>query len=148
MLTKDPKVRINANDALRHPWFEKFDSAFATKEEQNENLIQSLRNLKNFSAESSLQRAVLSYIATQEIEPQEEKHLKQLFDSLDVNKSGQVTLSDLMEGYTKIYNDKAKAQRAAEQIMKRADMNNSGSIEYSGNLKLKNRVLNGINRNK
>jgi calcium-dependent protein kinase len=137
MLTKDPKARISASDAVKHPWFAKYNISFSTKEEQNEDLIQSLRNLKNFSAENSLQRAVLSYIATQEIEPREEKRLKQLFDSLDINKSGQVTLIDLMEGYTKVYKDKAKAQRVSEQIMKRLDMNNSGSIEYSGRVEVK-----------
>jgi len=135
MLTKDPNARISASDAVKHPWFAKHNTSLSSKEEQYENLIQSLRNLKNFNAESSLQKAVLSYIATQEIEPREEKRLKQLFDSLDVNKSGQVTLSDLMGSYTKIYKDKAKAQRAAEQIMKKLDMNNSGSIEYSGRLR-------------
>lgn len=134
MLTKDPKARVNAGDALRHPWFEKYNSLFASKEEQNENLIQSLRNLKNFSAETTLQRAVLGYIATQEIDPREEKRLKLLFDSLDVNKSGQVTLNDLLEGYKKIYRDEARAQKVAEQIMKRADINNNGCIDYSGKL--------------
>eukprot|EP00826_Nyctotherus_ovalis_P051256 TRINITY_DN6396_c0_g1_i7.p1 TRINITY_DN6396_c0_g1~~TRINITY_DN6396_c0_g1_i7.p1 ORF type:complete len:191 (+),score=64.82 TRINITY_DN6396_c0_g1_i7:706-1278(+) len=131
MLTKDPRARVNANDALKHPWFAKYNSLFASKEEQNENLIQSLRNLKNFSAETTLQRAVLGYIATQEIDPREEKRLKLLFDSLDVNKSGQVTLNDLLEGYKKIYKDEARAQKVAEQIMKRADINNNGCIDYS-----------------
>lgn len=132
MLTKDPKARITASDAMKHSWLGKYENSFSTKEEQNENLIQSLRNLKNFGAESFLQKAVLSYIATQEIDTREEKRLKQLFDSLDLNKSGQVTLNDLLEGYTKIYKDKTKAQKASEQIMKRADFNNNGCIDYSG----------------
>eukprot|EP00826_Nyctotherus_ovalis_P051255 TRINITY_DN6396_c0_g1_i5.p3 TRINITY_DN6396_c0_g1~~TRINITY_DN6396_c0_g1_i5.p3 ORF type:complete len:174 (+),score=43.45 TRINITY_DN6396_c0_g1_i5:1342-1863(+) len=144
MLTKDPRARVNANDALKHPWFAKYNSLFASKEEQNENLIQSLRNLKNFSAETTLQRAVLGYIATQEIDPREEKRLKLLFDSLDVNKSGQVTLNDLLEGYKKIYKDEARAQKVAEQIMKRADINNNGCIDYSGKALLHARVPNGL----
>lgn len=145
MLTKDPKERINAKDALDHPWFKKYSSSFSYKGEQNETLIESLRNLKNFSAETTLQRAVLGYIATQEIDPHEEKRLKQLFYSLDVRKTGQVTLNDLMEGYTMIYKDKTKAQKISKQIMKRADLNNNGCIDYSGKSLIYYRILNGIN---
>jgi len=147
LLTKDPKTRINANNAIKHPWLKKYSSTFSANKEWKSNLIYSLRNLKNFSTETTLHKAVLRYIAMQEIDPHEEKRLKQLYESLDINKSGQVTLNDLLEGYTMIYKDKAKAQKISEEIMKKTDINNNGRIDYSGSGYLNIRILNGINRN-
>eukprot|EP00826_Nyctotherus_ovalis_P037587 TRINITY_DN3439_c0_g1_i26.p2 TRINITY_DN3439_c0_g1~~TRINITY_DN3439_c0_g1_i26.p2 ORF type:complete len:191 (+),score=58.68 TRINITY_DN3439_c0_g1_i26:3214-3786(+) len=111
MLTKDPLVRITANEAVQHPWLRKY--AYLSKEEENENLIQSLRNLKNFRAETILQKAVLSYIASQEIDPQEEKKLKHLFDTIDTDKSGQISFQELSDKYTEISNSKAIAQQVS-----------------------------------
>jgi len=130
MLDRNANNRITANEAVRHPWLQKHE--YQSKEEANVNLIQSLRNLKNFKAETILQKAVLSYIASQEINPEEEKKLKQLFDSIDADKSGQVSLQELLEKYTKIFNSKTKAQQASANILKQTDINNNGYIDYNG----------------
>ena len=135
MLTRDPKSMINANEAVLHPWLNKYESSGLSKNELNEDLVQSLRNLKNFGADFVLQKAVLSYIASQEIDPHEEKHFKELFDSLDSDKSGQVTAKNLLIAYEKIYKDKVKAQQISAQILKRTDLNNNGCIDYNGSLK-------------
>lgn len=148
MLTKDPVARITAAEAVKHPWFKKYESSSSSKEEQNDNLIQSLRNLKNFGAETVLQKAVLAYIASQEIDPQEEKRLKQLFDTLDADKSGQVTYKDLLNCYSRIYKDKAKAQKISAHILKQADFNNNGCIDYNGMFGCEGRVFDGYDGNK
>lgn len=106
-------------------------------------LLPSLRNLKNFGAEMLFQKAVLSYIAAQEINPEEEKKLKRLFDKLDSEKQGHVTPKALFDCYAKVYNDKAKARQASEQIIKRADFNNNGLIDYNGNTYVKIRISDG-----
>lgn len=143
MLTRDPAQRITANNAVNHPWLCKYESTYYSKEEENENLIQSLRNLKNFGAETIFQKAVLSYIASQEIDPCEEKKLKHLFDTLDSDKSGQVTLDELLKGYTKVYNNRVKAHQTSLQILKKTDINNNGCIDYNGKVVTKYRVLDG-----
>ena len=143
LLTKDPKLRITANEAVKHPWINKYEIDVDCKDELNDNLIQSLRNLKNFGAETILQKAVLSYIASQEIDPHEEKRLKQLFDTLDSDKNGQVTVTNLLSGYSKIYKDKVKAQHASMQIMKQADINKNGCIDYNGVYIYNNRIFDG-----
>lgn len=45
---ENPKERITAHDALVHPWFSKYEISRESRKEQEENLIQSLQNLKNF----------------------------------------------------------------------------------------------------
>eukprot|EP00826_Nyctotherus_ovalis_P066462 TRINITY_DN9822_c0_g1_i2.p4 TRINITY_DN9822_c0_g1~~TRINITY_DN9822_c0_g1_i2.p4 ORF type:complete len:147 (-),score=26.49 TRINITY_DN9822_c0_g1_i2:301-741(-) len=146
MLTINPALRITANDALSHPWLKKYNST-PSSGESSMNLIPSLRNLRNFGAEMLFQKAVLSYIAAQEINPEEEKKLKQLFDTLDSEKLGHVTPKALFDCYTKVYNDKAKARKASEQIIKRADFNNNGLIDYNGNVKAEVRIFNGNHGN-
>lgn len=132
LLAKNPQERITANKAVQHPWLRMYDSSAVEEEEQKDFMVQSLRNLKNFIADSVFQKAILSYIAAQELDPCEEKKLKQLFDILDIDKSGHVTFDNLLVGYTKLYNNKLRAQQTSAEIMKRADVNNNGAIDYNG----------------
>lgn len=143
MLERDPSRRITANEAVKHCWLQKYEDL--TKEKESENLVQSLRNLKNFKAETILQKAVLSYIASQEIDPQEEKKLKHLFDTIDTDKSGQVSLQELLDKYTKVFSSKVIAQQASENILKQTDLNNNGCIDYNGKIEVTFRILNGSN---
>ena len=132
MLNKNPKERISAKAALKHSWIVKHESALPCREDQDENLIQSLRNLKNFETGSTLQKAVLSYIASQEIDPETEKKLRLVFDALDVDKSGYVSTKELVDGYTKIYRSHNEAYHASMQVMKKTDINKNGHIDYNG----------------
>ncbi|MDR3547074.1 MAG: EF-hand domain-containing protein [Candidatus Pacebacteria bacterium] len=132
MLNRDPKARITARDALKNCWIMKYETSEVSKKEQDENLIQSLRNLKNFETECTLQKAVLSYIASQEIDPVTEKKFRQVFDALDTDKSGQVSVSELVQGYERIYKDKVRARRASAQVLKRTDVNKNGYVDYNG----------------
>jgi len=129
MLCRNPKERITAQNALKHQWFTKNE-----KEYKNDDiLLESLRNLKNFETENSLQKAVLSYIASQEMDPDMEKRLKPIFDFLDSDKNGTVSYQELIEGFSKIYkNDNSKIQKMCYNILKDTDFNKNGTVDYNG----------------
>ena len=95
LLQYAPEDRPMASEALRDPWIQKF---YATKE-ASEELINSMQNLRFFRTQMTLQKAVLAYIASQELSKSEEKQLKEAFDMLDTDKNGTITKDELIQGY-------------------------------------------------
>jgi len=128
MINKDPLLRPSANDALNHSWFTQVEITSVNKDEC---LIESLRKLKNFQAYNTMQKAVLSYIASQQMEDKLEDSLRAAFASLDIDKDGHLTEKELLEGFLKIHNNTAKAKREASRVLQRADVNMNGMIDYN-----------------
>eukprot|EP01022_Parablepharisma_sp_SALTPOND_P001620 TRINITY_DN106914_c0_g1_i1.p2 TRINITY_DN106914_c0_g1~~TRINITY_DN106914_c0_g1_i1.p2 ORF type:complete len:304 (+),score=46.41 TRINITY_DN106914_c0_g1_i1:1180-2091(+) len=131
LLTKDPKRRISAKNAMKHKWFEKFPKHQLKKTMPEENLVHSLRNLKNFKAQCTLQKAVLTYIASQLLDPRKELQMREMFSIMDTDKNGEVTKDELVEGYSKIYKNRALAKKNSVEVLKKADINNNGVIDYT-----------------
>ncbi len=129
MLTYDPAKRISAGDAMKHPFI------VANIEQHSisgEDLRVSLSNLRNFRTQKLLQKAVLTYIASQQLLQQDEAKFRKIFDTFDLNRDGQLTIEELIQGYTRLYGDPKKAKKQAEQIMRNIDLNHNGFIEYNG----------------
>jgi len=131
MLKRNPRERISIEKALKHPWFMNYEN-IVQKKDAEENLVLSLRNLQNFEADTTLHKAVLSYIASQEIASETEKKLREIFNTLDVDKNGVLSISELKEGYAKIYGSKSKAEKASKLVIEKSDVNNNGCIDYNG----------------
>eukprot|EP00826_Nyctotherus_ovalis_P034678 TRINITY_DN2909_c0_g3_i1.p2 TRINITY_DN2909_c0_g3~~TRINITY_DN2909_c0_g3_i1.p2 ORF type:complete len:191 (-),score=61.32 TRINITY_DN2909_c0_g3_i1:362-934(-) len=129
LLDRDVKRRIKAAEALRHPWIDKF----VADEKQSEQIINSLRNLKNLQVLSTFQKAVLIYIASQFSDPKEEQKYSQIFKLIDKDKDGKVTQADLYESYLDIYKNKFKANTDSALAIEKSDFSKNGSIEYTGN---------------
>lgn len=132
LLDRDTSTRIKAQDALNHPWVTKHTASSEDLKTQSENMVNSLRNLKNFSAQCALQKAALIYIASQVSDPKEEEKIANLFNALDKDKDGLVTENDLYEAFFAIYKNSFKAKRDAAAAIKMADLNGNGVIDYTG----------------
>eukprot|EP01022_Parablepharisma_sp_SALTPOND_P018429 TRINITY_DN3009_c0_g1_i1.p8 TRINITY_DN3009_c0_g1~~TRINITY_DN3009_c0_g1_i1.p8 ORF type:complete len:142 (+),score=17.66 TRINITY_DN3009_c0_g1_i1:4103-4528(+) len=131
MLNRNPKERINVTNALEHKWFQAYEAP-GHKRETEKSLVVALRNLQNFEAGTTLQKAVLSYIAVQEIEPQMESELRNIFNALDVDRNGMISKKELLESYEKVYGSKSKALTACREVLRRGDVNKNGCIDYNG----------------
>ena len=142
LLDKNTATRINAQDALNHPWLKKLAIPAEEEKTQNQTLINSLRNLKNFKVKYGFQKIVLTYIISQFCDTKEEQKLSKIFHLIDRDEDGQVTESDLYEAYFKLYKDEFKAKRDSTEVIKRADLNGNGVIDYSGNSCYNYRILN------
>ncbi len=56
--------------------------------------------------------------------------LQQAFKALDKNSDGKLSREELLDGFKELYGDLAEDE--VEKIMKIADTDNSGEIDYSG----------------
>jgi Ca2+-binding EF-hand superfamily protein len=63
----------------------------------------------------------------------DETEMARTFKTLDLNKDGVISLQELQIGMAKYLGvDESRALNLARQIFKKVDLNNSGSIDFSG----------------
>eukprot|EP00826_Nyctotherus_ovalis_P025736 TRINITY_DN1998_c0_g1_i20.p1 TRINITY_DN1998_c0_g1~~TRINITY_DN1998_c0_g1_i20.p1 ORF type:complete len:265 (-),score=86.99 TRINITY_DN1998_c0_g1_i20:167-961(-) len=129
MLTYDPKKRITAESALRDPWFAMYDKKKNTNSMQ---MLECIKSLRAFRVTSTMQKAVLSYMASHIISKEEEKKLREIFTALDQKHNGYLTIEELAKGYLLLFKGDLEAAKAeAKQTMKRLDINGNGTIDYN-----------------
>ena len=88
----DNKTRFSAQDVLNHVWVK-------NKAPNSENFLTELNveTLKSYKNNSKFKKAVLTFIASR-LKDDEIKELKDIFNSLDLNKDGTLTLDEVKEG--------------------------------------------------
>mmetsp|Transcript_17473 Transcript_17473/g.17399 ORF Transcript_17473/g.17399 Transcript_17473/m.17399 type:complete len:193 (+) Transcript_17473:947-1525(+) len=98
---------------------------------RDENIAQlSLQNLKTFRVEQKLQRAVLTYIASQISNKEEIKKLGEAFRDMDTNGDGKLSKEEVLEAFYSLGGN-GFSQKDIEDIIKQVDVNNSGYIDYT-----------------
>lgn len=130
MLTRDKLKRISASDALSHPWLK----------ETSKTPVLPLRSsvvqrLQRFATYGHLKQIVLRLMAEEvEAYPSSEEQSKELvgalhalFDELDVDASGTVSMDELVAGLDRLGYDLSTSE--VEQLMARVDINQDGSLE-------------------
>jgi len=130
-LVKDPKNRLNSPNALVHSWFKSKTKEIVCKAKKEEEVVDSLRNLKNFEAKCILQKAALTYIATQLLDHKQEQEIRAKFNELDTNKDGHIDESELRSSYSKLYQKESKAKQVSNEALRKTDLNNNGVIDYT-----------------
>ncbi|KAG8632284.1 calcium-dependent protein kinase 29 isoform X2 [Manihot esculenta] len=122
MLTKDPRKRITAAQALEHPWL-KVDGKASDKPIDSAVLIR----LKQFRAMNKMKKLALKVIA-ENLSSEEIKGLKQMFDNMDTDGSGTITYEELKEGLSRLGSKLTEAE--IQQLMDAADVDKNGTIDY------------------
>ena len=79
----------------------------------------------------TLQKAVLSYIASQELSKSEEEKLKEVFNAIDNDRNGVITKDELVSAYITMGKSPEVATLDTEWAMKRIDLNQNGMIDYN-----------------
>ncbi|OMJ80209.1 hypothetical protein SteCoe_19570 [Stentor coeruleus] len=130
MLHKEAYMRISAQQALNHEWIVRNMSSSQPTTGSEENKKNSLENLQNFRAECKLQQAVLTFIASQLVTKEQTKKFIDAFKVLDKNGDGRISREELIEAY-RVQMGEFAAMEEVEKIMKKADANNSGFIDYT-----------------
>jgi len=80
----------------------------------------------------TFQKAVLTYIASQQLSKAEEKKLRETFEYLDEDKNGSISKEELVKGYLIVYKEEAKAKQEVERVMRHIDLNQNGTVDYNG----------------
>ncbi|XP_062024522.1 calcium-dependent protein kinase 29 [Rosa rugosa] len=123
MLTMDPKKRITAAEVLEHQWMKK-DGEASDKPIDSAVLIR----MKQFRAMNKLKKLALKVIA--ETLSEEEIHgLKQMFNNIDTDGSGNITVEELRTGLSRLGSKLTEAE--IKQLMDAADIDNNGTIDYT-----------------
>ena len=130
MLIYNPKLRISASKALADPWFKYFENP---KGDQKTEMIHCITALKEFQTSSIMKRAVLAFMAARIIDKKEERKLKAVFQHLDTNNNGTLSLNEIIEGCKSVFGeDNEIAKQNAQKIMEYNDINKTGEIDYNG----------------
>ncbi|KAG8044271.1 hypothetical protein GUJ93_ZPchr0137g29189 [Zizania palustris] len=122
LLNKDPQKRITAAQALEHRWLKEggapdrpIDSAVLTR-------------MKQFKEMNKLKQLALKVIA-KNLSADEIKGLKQMFNNMDTDRSGTITVEELKVGLTKLGSKISEAE--VRNLLEAVDVDKSGSIDYT-----------------
>ena len=129
LLEYNPKLRITAEQALKHPWFE-------TEDIKNLDYLDDaiarnmMSNLERYKSDNIIRCAVLAYLVHQNMNIKPCQDASKLFNSLDTDHDGKLSKKDLINAYLRYYNlNEQQAINKAEYIFKNIDTDNNGMIE-------------------
>lgn len=122
MLTRDPKKRITAIEALDHPWLRKDGLA---SDEPIDSAV--LIRMKQFKAMNKMKKLALKVIA-QNLSDEEIKGLKHMFKNMDTDGSGTITFEELKVGLSRLGSRVGESE--IRQLMDAADVDKNGTIDY------------------
>jgi calcium-dependent protein kinase len=127
LLTYDDKLRPSASEVLQDPWLVKNSQTFG---KSSFDLLPIFNNLRQFSSKQKLQRAILTFIASQLLSKEETQELSQHFRGIDADCDGKITKEELILEYEKKLS-KQRAKEEVEKIMDQVDTDKSGFIDYT-----------------
>jgi calcium-dependent protein kinase len=130
LLELDPHKRLNAKDALLHPWFTLVDSNHCIEKSVNpESLNSVIKNMIEFRAEQKLQQAALAFLVHNLSSQQEVSEIKDVFMLFDQNGDGRLSKDELLTGITKITTER-KIINDFDILIDTMDTDKNGFIEF------------------
>jgi len=125
MLTKNPSQRPSIKEVYNDQWIQT-----RGKNQCQDNVLGRpyLKNLAAFNIQSQLQRATMSYIATQLLSKDETSELERVFRALDENGDGKLSKNEIQKGLEK---NEVSIPLDVESIMAQCDTDGNGFINYS-----------------
>lgn len=125
MLCKDIHNRFTAEEAWNHPWVQNSVNHLKEFGEINPS---TMKHLAGFRANTRLQQATLTYIASNMTSSHEIEELRKAFVILDTNGDGHLTELELSRGFDNI---SISSTLKLENIFERCDIDLNGLIDYS-----------------
>ena len=117
-----PDKRLTAEQVLKEKWVNEH-----APNSKNAVLPLKADGFKNYADSSKLRKAVLTFIASR-LSEDEVKNIKKIFQSIDDNNDGKLSLEEMKEAVAKTAGFKPEY---IESIFKSIDTDNSGNIEYT-----------------
>ncbi|CAI7795819.1 unnamed protein product [Closterium sp. NIES-54] len=122
MLHPDPAKRPSAHEVLCHPWLAE---AGVAQTEPLPPVV--LTRLKQFTSMVKMKRMAMKVIA-EGLKEEEIRGLRELFEAMDTDSSGTITMTELRDGLKKYGANLSDAE--ISRIMEETDIDQSGEIEY------------------
>ncbi|CAL9137328.1 unnamed protein product [Musa acuminata var. zebrina] len=122
MLNPDPKYRLRAEQVLDHPWLQNANKA------PNVSLGENVRaKLQQFTVMNKFKKKALKVVA-EYLSVEEVAGIKDMFEKMDINKNGKITLEELKYGLLKLGHQIPDAD--VHILMEAADVDGSGTLDY------------------
>lgn len=125
LLTKDPNLRISAEQALDDPWIH---DHFKRNAEESGLATQALAQIGRFKTGKRLQQAAISYIVHNLATPEELNELQRAFNTLDISRTGKITREELYIGFS---SNTQEGREEVDAIFDEVDLDGNGEIEFS-----------------
>jgi len=130
LLTMDINERINAEQALNHPWFKENKSQeLYNRINDNEAMKTLIENLKAYKRTSIIQETALAYLVHHFPQIKDVVNSCKLFNQIDKSGDGKITKAELLKGLSERYKSKT-LEKDVDEIYKNLDMDNNGYIGY------------------
>ena len=123
MLVYDAKERPTAADVLQMPWVA--DENSVSDEPLAPEIV---KRMRHFSRINRMKKRALQVVA-QGLSPEEIEGLRQMFITMDTDKSGSITFEELREGLGKMSKSRPD-DREVRKFMEEMDYDQNGSIDY------------------
>ncbi|XP_074581207.1 calcium-dependent protein kinase 20-like [Curcuma longa] len=122
MLDPDPNRRLTAQEVLDHPWLQNAKKAPTT------NLGETVRaRLQQFSVMNKFKKRALKVVA-EHLSVEEVADIKDMFNKMDINDKGYLTLEELKHGLHKLGHQIPDTE--IKIIMEAADVDGNGTLDY------------------
>lgn len=125
MIEVNPDYRIRASEALDHPWI-----SSNLHVAQGTGRALGILTLKKFQGEKKLKQALAGYIADRFSSERDAEELQQLFQTIDIDRSGKLSRGELIDGLSKQM-PAGEAVDLVDSILKEADLDHTQTIDYS-----------------
>ena len=130
LLTMDVNERINAEQALNHPWFKANKSQeLYNRINDNGTMKTLIENLKSYKRTSVIQETALAYLVHHFPRIKDVVNSCKLFNQMDKSGDGKISKAELLKGLSERYKSKT-LEKDVDEIYKNLDMDNNGYIGY------------------
>jgi calcium-dependent protein kinase len=124
MLVQDPKARATAGEVLQHEWMRENGTA---RDEPLDNVV--LSRLRGFAGMNKLKKEAMKVIAGG-MSPEEIAGLRTIFEEIDADGSGTITVDELKAAMAKRGSSVARAEM--EALLSNIDLDATGALIFFG----------------
>jgi len=129
LLEVNVSKRLSAQEALRHPWFKKFDAKSLYKNIEEDKIKMYLMRLRKYEIYSKFQQMVLAFIVHNIPYSEESKDILKIFRLFNTNDDGKLSKKELYSGLITYFNH-TEIDNEIDGIFLLLDGANHGFLEY------------------
>ena len=129
LLEINPKKRLSAAKALKHPWFEKFNAKSLYMNIEEKKVLKYLKRLMNYEINTKFEQMVLAFIVHNIPPSKESKDILKIFRVFNTNDDCKLSQKELEEGLLRFFR-KQEVEEKINDIFLLLDGANHGYIEF------------------